>query len=213
MDHTNTIPDFGWGDAISHTEAYLLHPLKRLLPSPTHRDNHARVLDIGCGNGWLCGWLAGQGFTVVGVDPAPSGICEARKKHAHIRFEILPATPALLHQLNEPPFDIVVSLEVVEHCYTPREWAQAAFSCLKPGGWLICSTPYHGYWKNLALALSGKMDSHFTALWDGGHIKFWSRRTLMCLLREAGFQELSFVGAGRIPWLWKSMLLKARRPV
>jgi hypothetical protein len=38
------------------------------------------------------------------------------------------------------------------------------------------STPYHGYHKNLGLALSGKMDAHFTALWEGGHIKFFSIR-------------------------------------
>jgi len=28
------------------------------------------------------------------------------------------------------------------------------------------------------------MDSHYAALWDGGHIKFWSRATLTTLLQE-----------------------------
>jgi 2-polyprenyl-6-hydroxyphenyl methylase/3-demethylubiquinone-9 3-methyltransferase len=44
------------------------------------------------------------------------------------------------------------------------------------------STPYHGYLKNLALAVSGKMDSHFGALWYGGHVKFFSIKTLQKLL-------------------------------
>ena len=70
-----------------------------------------------------------------------------------------------------------------------------------------------GYLKNCALAISGKLDAHFTALWDGGHIKFWSRRTLTALLQEAGFQVVSFRGAGRCPWLWKSMLIAARKPL
>ncbi len=60
---------------------------------------------------------------------------------------------------------------------------------------------------------SGKLDRHFTALWDGGHIKFWSRRTLSALLQEAGFELVAFRGAGRWPWLWKSMLIAARKPV
>jgi predicted HicB family RNase H-like nuclease len=54
------------------------------------------------------------------------------------------------------------------------------------GRFTVISTPYHGYWKNLMLALTGKMDAHFTALWDHGHIKFWSMRTLGELLREGG---------------------------
>jgi 2-polyprenyl-6-hydroxyphenyl methylase/3-demethylubiquinone-9 3-methyltransferase len=57
---------------------------------------------------------------------------------------------------------------------------------LKPAGHFIVSTPYHGWLKNVVLALSGKMDNHFTALWDGGHIKFWSRETLSRLLRSKG---------------------------
>ena len=71
----------------------------------------------------------------------------------------------------------------------------------------------HGYVKNLALAASGKLDAHFTARWDGGHIKFWSRRTLTTLLTEAGFEPIAFRGAGRWPWLWKSMLIAARKPL
>jgi len=58
----------------------------------------------------------------------------------------------------------------------------------------------------LALALTGKMDTHFSPLWDGGHIKFWSVQTLKSLLSEAGFEDISFVRVGRIPLLAKSMI-------
>ncbi len=74
------------------------------------------------------------------------------------------------------------------------------------------STPYHGYWKNLAMAVTGKLDAHFTALWDGGHIKFWSMRTLRALLEEAGFVDVEFTLVGRIKPLAKSMIAVARRP-
>ena len=79
------------------------------------------------------------------------------------------------------------------------------------GGGVIVSTPYHGYLKNLAMAVTGKMDAHFTALWDHGHIKFWSVRTLTILLEEAGFRDLRFLRVGRIPPLAKSMIAIARR--
>lgn len=70
----------------------------------------------------------------------------------------------------------------------------------------IISTPYHGYLKNLALAATGKMNAHFTALWDHGHIKFWSIPTLTQLLRERGFTNIRSRCVGRIPAIARSMI-------
>jgi 2-polyprenyl-3-methyl-5-hydroxy-6-metoxy-1,4-benzoquinol methylase len=109
-------------------------------------------------------------------------------------------------------FDLVVSTEVVEHLYHPRQLIQNAFRLLKPSGHFIVRTPYHGYVKNVVLVLSGKLDNHFGALWDGGHIKFWSRETLSGFLTEKGFTDLRFVGTGRVPYVWKSMILVAQKP-
>ncbi len=55
------------------------------------------------------------------------------------------------------------------------------------------------------------MDRHFTVLWDHGHIKFWSPKTLSFALEEAGFTDLKMIGAGRVPYLWKSMVFSARK--
>ena len=67
--------------------------------------------------------------------------------------------------------------------------------------------------KNLALALAGKWDTHANPLWDGGHIKLWSRRTLGWLLTSAGFENLQFRGVGRLPGLWMTMVMSGDRPV
>ncbi len=90
----------------------------------------------------------------------------------------------------------MVSLKVVEHLYDPRLYAKNLFALVEPGGTALVSTPYHGYRENVALAVSGKFDAHFTALWDGVHIKFWWQRTLRTLLKEAGFVPISFLGGG-----------------
>jgi hypothetical protein len=50
------------------------------------------------------------------------------------------------------------------------------------------------------------MDQHFTVLWDGGYVKFFSVATMTALLESEGFTNLKFKFAGRIPYLWKSML-------
>jgi 2-polyprenyl-3-methyl-5-hydroxy-6-metoxy-1,4-benzoquinol methylase len=187
-----------------------LHPAaEALFPAITPG---LRVLDVGCGNGYWAGWFVEHGAQVVGLDPSPSGIRVARESVPTARFEEAIVSTDTLSQLSEQPFDLVVSFEVVEHVYSPKTWALGCFSALKPGGTLVCSTPYHGYLKNLAIALLGKWDRHHETLHEGGHIKFWSVVTLTRQLEEVGFRDVQFCGAGRYPWLWKSMVLSARKP-
>jgi|SRR6185503_5957552 len=171
-----------------------------------------RVLDVGCGNGFTCGAFLKRGCRVVGIDLSNQGIEIARKTYPEGRFEVLAADDRLLENLQEEPFDIVVSTEVVEHLYDPRRYTRGCFQALKPGGRFICTTPYHGYIKNLMLALLGKWDVHANPLWDGGHIKLWSRATITKLLMEAGLTNIQFRGAGRLPWLWMTMVVSADKP-
>ena len=156
--------------------------------------------------------LRQQGWELHGLEMSASGLAEAQKAYPDINFSLADLTADLaLHPLAGK-CDVVISTEVVEHVFLPRTFAKNSFTFLKPNGVLIISTPYHGYLKNLVLALTGKMDRHFTALWDYGHIKFWSKRTLTLLLEEAGFQVKEFRGVGRVPFLWKSMILIAIKP-
>jgi 2-polyprenyl-3-methyl-5-hydroxy-6-metoxy-1,4-benzoquinol methylase len=197
-------------DAPAHTVAFLL-PRILELAGPIVREG-ARVLDVGCGNGYLAGQFLSRGCAVVGIDLSQQGIAIARRSHPAGRFEVLPADDKILSALGEHPFDLVISTEVVEHLYDPRSFVRGCFTAVRPGGRFVCSTPYHGYLKNLVLALAGKWDAHANPLWDGGHIKFWSRRTLSRLLTEAGFVNVAFRGAGRFPYLWMSMVMAGDRP-
>lgn len=108
-------------------------------------------------------------------------------------------------------FPLVISFEVAEHLFDPRLFARTLFNLVEPGGTAIVSTPSHGYIKNLALALTGRLDNHFTALWQGGHIKFFSIATMGELLSSVGFDSIRFIRVGRIPLLAKSMVAIAKR--
>ena len=166
-----------------------------------------RGRDVGCGNGFTCGEFLKRGCKVVGIDLSREGIEIARRTYPNGRFELLPADGKLLANLRDEPFDVVVSTKVVEHLYAPRAYARGCFDALRSGGRVICSTPYHGYLKNLALSLAGKWNFHANPLWDGGHIKLWSRRTLAALLREAGFENMQFRGIGRLSFVWIAILM------
>jgi 2-polyprenyl-3-methyl-5-hydroxy-6-metoxy-1,4-benzoquinol methylase len=173
---------------------------------------HSRILDIGCGNGAVATEFAKRGHTVVGIDLAEAGIRIARESCPTGRFEVLAADKEVLKNLREEPFDLVYSAEVIEHLYDPRSFMSGCFAATKSQGKFLCTTPYHGYWKNLALSLADGWDKHADPLFDGGHIKLFSRKTLTALLTEAGFQQIQFSGSGRLPYLWKSMVMEGRKP-
>ena len=187
---------------------YLLPSLFRILDEIDWGEVR-RIFDLGCGNGAVAKRLIEKGFDVVGVDPSKEGISQARKIYPNLTLHEGSCYDDLAACYGKLP--VVISLEVVEHVYAPRQFAACVCSLLRDGGTAIISTPYHGYWKNLALAITGRMDKHFTALWDHGHIKFWSFRTLGLLLLEAGLKDITFRRVGRIPPLAKSMIAIARK--
>ena len=170
-------------------------------------DGVRSICDLGCGNGHISGRLAALGYNVTGVDVSASGIQIARRTYPAARFFRAPID----RDLELGKFDLVISSDVIEHLYRPADLLEAAQALLMPGGQLLVGTPYHGYLKNLALAATGKMDSHFSALHDGGHIKFFSVRTLSRLMTSHAFEDLSFTFYGRAPWLWKNMICHGRK--
>src|ERR1044072_2459774 len=170
-------------------------------------DGVRSICDLGCGNGHITGRLAALGYEVTGVDASPSGINMARRTYPGVQFVEMTIDRELK---GLGSFDLGISSDVIEHLYRPSDLLEAATSLLKPQGQIMLGTPYHGYLKNLVLAATGKMDAHFSALHDGGHIKFFSVRTLSTLMQSHGFEDLSFTFYGRAPWLWKNMICHAR---
>jgi 2-polyprenyl-3-methyl-5-hydroxy-6-metoxy-1,4-benzoquinol methylase len=201
------VENYGWvKDQCIHSHSYIQPIIVETCRSLGVR----RVLDLGCGKGDIAGALAEAGFNVVGCDADAEGIRLAAQTYPKARFVHTGVydDPA---SFGDDRFDAVVSTEVVEHLFAPRALPRFASQVLKPGGRLIVTTPYHGYLKNLLLAVTNHWDRHLSPLWDGGHIKFFSRQTLEQLLTEGGFTVREFRGLGRFPFVWKSMLLVAQK--
>lgn len=182
--------------------------IRRLFPSCAP---DARILDAGCGNGILAGTLLHEGFHVTGVDVSQTGIDLCRRAYPNGVFHVGSVTDNHFVDLVGADYDLIVAAEVIEHLYSPAAFLLNCRRALKTGGSLIITTPYHGYLKNLLLALTNGMDHHFQPAVEGGHIKFWSVTALHTALRSAGFTPSAFLGVGRIPGLWKSMIVRSEK--
>lgn len=190
-----------------HTFHYIHQPLLSLLNPNINKC----ILDLGCGNGYIANYLISKGFNVYGTDASEDGISIARKKNPERFFIQDFSTGELPVELQHLKFDTIISTEVIEHLYDPYKFADMCKDILsETKGELIVSTPYHGYLKNLMLSIFNKWDTHISPLWQGGHIKFWSRNTATQLLNQRGFKVTDFRGCGRFPYFWMSMIIKAK---
>jgi len=185
--------------------AHVTRPIvQQLVKAEAHH-----VLDLGCGNGWFTAALDRCGFAVTGVDHSEASLRIAKQHYASLAFHRVDAMQPLDSSLVQR-FDAVVAIDVIDHVPLPRKLIEAALSALKPGGLLIVTTRFHGYTKNLALALTGRFDSRWDPLLDEGQVKFFSRATLMSLLSEFHLQDLHFETAGRIPMLARAMVISGK---
>lgn len=194
--------------AHSHSHAYLLPRLQALIARSC--PPAGRALDYGCGNGSITRWLDGLGYQAVGVDPSPTGIEVARSVPSGATFS---NDVSLAHLQADGPFDLALCIEVIAHCFDPAAELRKLFTVLAPGGTLLLSTPFHGYWKYLALALGGKMEHHLDTLWAGACVHFFTERSIRQLVEGVGFQVASIERCGRLAPIARSMIVLCTKPL
>ncbi|WP_309662662.1 bifunctional 2-polyprenyl-6-hydroxyphenol methylase/3-demethylubiquinol 3-O-methyltransferase UbiG [Sphingomonas sp.] len=105
------------------------------------------ALDVGCGAGLLAEPLARLGAQVAAIDAAPELIAVARD-HAARQGLAIDYRAAAVENLDGQ-FDLVTSLEVIEHVAEPQAFIDALAQRLAPGGLLIISTPNRTEWSKL----------------------------------------------------------------
>jgi 2-polyprenyl-3-methyl-5-hydroxy-6-metoxy-1,4-benzoquinol methylase len=154
----------------------------------------ARVLDVGCGEGWFTAALAEAGREVVGIDVAEEPLRRARAREPGLDLRCVPAEGEW-SSLRDVSFDAVWAGEVIEHVADTAGWLSEVRCVLRSGGALVLSTPAHELLTRLALGLSGRaFAAHFDPCSD--HLRFYTRRTLVALLEDFGFEQIEARAVG-----------------
>ncbi len=150
-----------------------------------------RILDVGCGAGLLTEPLARLGGTVTGIDAAPENIDVAA---SHAQGQNLAIDYHCLDVANfTGQFDLVTSLEVIEHVEDPGAFLKALSARLAKGGLMILSTPNRTRMSKIALITVAEGLGQIpkgTHHWD----KFLTPEELQILVENVGLKVIETTG-------------------
>lgn len=102
--------------------------------------NEPKIVDLGCGSGWLAA-ITGIFGPTFAIDFSETAIRLATGKFKYVKFNV---TNIFEWDYPAATFDIVISQEVIEHIESlerQKSYLDIAYGLLRPGGYLILTTP------------------------------------------------------------------------
>jgi len=151
-----------------------------------------RALDVGCGAGLLCEPLARLGGEVTGLDAAPENIAAANA-HAEPQSLNIDYRNQAIEDLSDSGFDLVTSLEVVEHVDDPAGFIAGLSDAMADDGLMVLSTPNRTSKSKLLLVEMAEMVGQIPR-GTHDHDKFFTPSELEILLTSEGLEVIDTTG-------------------
>lgn len=165
------------------TSAYLL-----MLPPPP-----ARIVEFGCGTGWLALVFAERGYDVIGIDISPEAIAIAEQLRRDRNLDNVVFRVADYEDVRiDPPVDAVVFHDALHHAESELAALRAAHAVLREGGRVLCIEPGIGH--------STTRESRLAVAQFGVHEKDMPPAVIIRHARAAGFRRHAV-----LPWPWFHM--------
>lgn len=174
-------------------EEYFVHyPIKHS-PHSSHTHaielagSHHKVLDVGCGKGFLAAEIAKNDNEVTGIDILPVSAVLPSLKH-YYQADLDNSIAAVIEQLPPGGFDRVLLLDVLEHIPTCGRLLRECRPALKSNGVVIISVPnVANIWIRLTL-LFGRFPYAERGILDRTHVRFFTRKTAREFVRQNGYE-------------------------
>jgi SAM-dependent methyltransferase len=181
VDRSILVRLFGYRAALLHGPCTTFDRWRFIKRHCPRTRNGERVFEVGCGTGAFSIGLAKRGYHVTGLswDERNQRVAAERARIVGVTTTDFPVGDA--RELDTIPghtarYDYVLSLENIEHIVDDRKLMRDLAACLKPGGWLILSTPNKDY-----RAITPSDEGPFVPIENGGHVR---RGYTTAMLRE-----------------------------
>lgn len=162
-------------------EPYSSHTL--LLKNLPPQGQGQRVLDVGCGPGYLAAILAARGFRVVALDRSLPAEGESLNGVQWVEADLdqggLPLSGS---------FPFILCADVLEHLRDPLPLLLGLRNLLHPDGCLVASLPNSGNIYFRCNILWGRFPAHDHGLFDRTHLHFYAWDGWVDILARAGFR-------------------------
>ena len=170
-------------------------------------DNGEKLLDAGCGNGSLMFKANGKFKEIYGIDITGSRVNEAKKtadeRFGHDNnFHLRTCNINEKIDFQDETFDAITSIAVIEHVFDPYFVISEIHRILKQEGIFVIDVPNIAYLRQRLHLLFGKLPVTSSPFnwkeigWDGGHLHYFTQKSLCGLLEECGFRILKVTGSG-----------------
>jgi SAM-dependent methyltransferase len=156
----------------------IVQGLKQMLPDFAH--GRARLLDVGCGMGYLMDVAHDEGFQVTGVEFNPFAAERLKSKYA------FPVHVGDVLDFHGEPFDVVTLMDVVEHFLDPFQSMEHIGGLVRPGGLLTLTTMDSD---SVVSRMLGTRLEDFRRVRE--HLLFFTRKSIRALLERYGFEVVS----------------------
>jgi 2-polyprenyl-3-methyl-5-hydroxy-6-metoxy-1,4-benzoquinol methylase len=140
----------------------------------------AKLLDFGCGLGDLLQKLQKCGYQAEGYEVSKYSI-DYNKANGFIIYNNI-------DQIPQNKYDIIIAIEVLEHCSSPLKMLTAIYRSLKPGGIFYYTTEnFSNFYIKMLLGMKRSLDGYVV---PEGHIHFYSTKTMEAYFHKIGFREV-----------------------
>jgi len=162
-----------------------------------------RILDVGCGPGWVAAELRRRGHHVTGVDM----IADENISERTDRFFAADLEQGLPEDVGGG-YDVVIAADVIEHVRHPEALIADLAGRLAPQGRIVASVPNFAHWYPRLRVAAGLFDYDQRGILDRTHVRFFTRRSFRNLLASSGLEvtseryaglPLDVLGVGGVP--------------
>lgn len=173
------------GDRVKYISQHTIKSYHKLLDEMEPYRKTNRLLDSGCGLGWFLAEAKKRGWEVYGTEFSSSAVSICSEKGINMMEGALSVS-----MFEKDFFDVITSIEVMEHINNPHDELKAITGLLRNGGLFYCTTP------NFNSAMRYYLGADYNVIEYPEHLSYYTRSTLNRLAAMHNLKNVRFLSTG-----------------